>query len=427
MYNNAPMLNIQQYIGQRSIVRLAWHWSKAFVAAVRYGFPARKLTVIGVTGTDGKTTTVGMVAHILTHSGVKVVAASTAYTQVANDFRENTTHLTSISPFTLQKLLREGVQKGCTHAVIEMSSHGLVQGRVAYTFPKVSCITNISLEHLDYHKSMEQYMKDKGKIFRMLRGKGTKILNAADTSLTTYQKIPSQQTVTYSSSGVANLSAKNLSATVNSCSAMLSTGDTLMLHIPGIFNINNALCALAATEACGIAISKGVKALETFRGMPGRMERIDEGQPFALYVDFSVSPQAYEMALKTLRQIVTDKGRVMVLCSSCGNRMREKRPEIGRICSMLADVVVVTEDETYGEDPHIAFNEVWKGVNPNACEAHKIFDRREAITYLCANAKAGDAVVLCGMGPFSTMNKLEGQVEWDERKVARDVLRTLQQ
>lgn len=416
---------IKGLVGQKSIIRLAWHRGKAFLAALRYGFPARRLTVIGVTGTDGKTTTVGMVAHILTHAGHKVVAASTAYMQLGHEFRENSTHLTSISPFTLQKLLREAVQKGCSRAVIEMSSHGLVQGRVHWTFPSIACFTNISMEHLDYHKTMEQYIKDKGIMFRMLRGKGTKILNAADETFSTYSKIPSAHTITYSTSGVANISAKNIQSNLNSTSAELSTGDTLKLHISGIFNIDNALCAIAAAESCGVQVKDSCAALETFRGMPGRMERIDEGQTFALYVDFSVSPQSYEKALKTLQQVVQDTGRVMVLCSSCGNRMQEKRAEVGRICSLLADVVVVTEDETYGEDPEKVLNEVWKGVNPNTCEAHKIFDRREAITFLCSHAQAGDAIVLCGMGPFSTMNKLEGPVEWDERKVARDVLRTL--
>jgi UDP-N-acetylmuramyl tripeptide synthase len=114
----------------------------------------------------------------------------------------------------------------------------------------------------------------------------------------------------------------------------------------------------------------------------------------------------------------------MVLCSSCGNRMKEKRPEIGRVCSQLADVVVATEDETYGEDPHAVLDEVWAGIDQSACEAHKIFDRREAMTFLLQHAKAGDAVVFCGMGPFSTFTKLEGRIPWDERKIARDILKS---
>jgi UDP-N-acetylmuramoyl-L-alanyl-D-glutamate--2,6-diaminopimelate ligase len=155
------------------------------------------------------------------------------------------------------------------------------------------------------------------------------------------------------------------------------------------------------------------------------MERIDEGQAFSVFVDFAVSPKSYEKGLEALQKIVGSTGRVMVLCSSCGNRMEEKRPIIGKVCSEMADIVVATEDETYGEDPHKVLEEVWAGIDQGACDAHKIFDRREAIEFLFNNAQKGDAVILCGMGPFSTFTKLEGRIPWDDREVARETLRAL--
>ncbi|PIQ76703.1 hypothetical protein CO157_00390 [Candidatus Peregrinibacteria bacterium CG_4_9_14_3_um_filter_49_12] len=420
---------LKSLVPQRSPFRLGWHYAKGYLAALYYGFPARKLTVIGITGTDGKTTTVGMIAHILHSAGCKVGAASTAFLQINEVCEENATHLTSISPFTLQEFLRRLVREGCTYAVVEMSSHGLVQGRVLCTYPKVAGITNTAPEHLDYHGSMEQYRTDKGKIFTMLRGKGIKVLNGNDESYEQYKNIRTERTFVFGPKN-SDLALENIHADPHSSSALIVgkkyDSVPLRLAIPGTFNLENALCAIACTGAVGIPVETSAEALRSFRSLPGRMESIDEGQDFSVFVDFAVSPQAYEKTLTALRTMVGNTGRVMVLCSSCGDRMREKRSAIGRICSELADITVVAEDETYGEDPHAVLEEVWSGVDESKTDAHKIFDRKEAITFLFKHAKAGDAVVLCGMGPFSTMTKLEGRIPWDEREVAREVLHSLE-
>lgn len=391
-------------IGQRNPLRLAYHACKAFVAAAFFGFPARKLTVIGITGTDGKTTTTSMVAHILRSAGYKTGIASTAFFDDGTGIRENPSHLTSISPFVLQGLLCKMVCNRCTHAVLECSSHGLVQHRLDWTFPKLAAITNTAPEHLDYHGTMEQYRKDKGILFGMLKGKGVKVLNAEDATYAMYGRIPSEKTIAWNSSEAIEQTSK------------------LSLRIPGEFNRDNARCAIGVCMSLGIDRQSCMDALATFPGVPGRMERIDAGQPFSVFVDFAVSPQSYEKALEALRDIIGDAGKIIVMCSSCGNRMREKRPEIGRICSALADIVVATEDETYGEDPHAVLEEVWKGIDQGTCEAHKIFNRRDAIVFALKAAKAGDAVVFCGMGPFTTMTKLEGRVPWDEREIVREEL-----
>ena len=409
-------------------MRLLWHHTKAFLAALRYGFPARHLTIIGVTGTDGKTTTVAMTAHILRTAGKSIGAASTAFLDLPGDHRENASHLTSLSPFTLQRFLRELIQKGCTHAVIEASSHGLVQGRLNFLFPTVSVITNTAPEHLDYHGTLEQYRKDKGILFQMLRKNGTKVLNASDGSFSILSAIPARHTVTYGSPE-SDLSLTDCHANAEGVHARLCTalgGEmTLRLPVPGLFNLDNALAAIAAADALGIPLETAVSALTSFSGVPGRLERIVEGQPFPVFVDFAVTPQAYEKTLETLCEMVGEQGRVLVLASSCGNRMKEKRPEIGRVVSALADVVVVTEDETYGEDPLSVIDEVWAGIDQGKTEAHKIPDRREAIVYLLKNARPGDAIAVCGMGPFTTMTTLKGRVRWDERQIVREELRRM--
>jgi len=416
---------IRKVVPERSFIRLSWHYAKAFVAALLNWFPARKITVIAVTGTDGKTTTVGMIHHILMSSGRRVGSASTAFLQVMNECQENETHLTSLSPFVLQGFLKRLVKEKCEYAVIEASSHGLVQGRSNHTYPSVSAITNVTSEHLDYHKSIEQYREDKGKVFKMLKGSGVKVLNGGDESVKEYLEIGSEETVVYGSSEDNDLYLSDVNADEFTTSAKIHVRDEvfdLRLNIPGVFNLENALCAISCTSSVGISIDECIRFLESFKSLPGRMERIDEGQNFHAFVDFAVSSNSYRKTLETLQKIVGDTGRVMVLCSSCGNRMKEKRPEIGKIASECADVVVVTEDETYGEDPMKVLEEVWSGVDQSKAEAHKIEDRKEGIRFLIKNAREGDAVVFCGMGPFSTMNKLEGSIEWDERKVVREII-----
>ncbi|PIR54440.1 hypothetical protein COU75_00820 [Candidatus Peregrinibacteria bacterium CG10_big_fil_rev_8_21_14_0_10_42_8] len=418
---------LRHTIEKRNPIRIFWHKSKSFIAAFIHGFPARNITVIGISGTDGKTTTVGMITHILLHAGRRVGAASTAFLQINDSIEENTTHLTSISPWTLQKFITRLVRKDCEFAVIEMSSHGLVQGRVDYTFPQVAGMTNTALEHLDYHGSMEQYRKDKGIMFEKLRGAGIKVLNENDSSFDMYKKISSEGTLTYGKKS-SNLSLSDIKATDKTCSAILhidSHTESIHISVPGTYNLDNALCAIGCALSVGIPLAECLQALKTFTPLPGRMERIDEGQDFSVFVDFAVSPQSYEKALEALQNVVDGKGRVMVLCSSCGNRMEEKRPIIGKICSTMADVVVATEDETYGEDPHSVLDELWAGIDQSKTDAHKIFDRTEAIRFLFQNAKKGDAIVLCGMGPFSTFTKLDGRIPWDERQIARKLLREL--
>lgn len=434
-------------------LRLAWHRTKALAAAMRYGFPAQNLTVIGITGTDGKTTTVGMVAHILRSTGVKVGALSTAFFRVNNLVEWNATQKTSPSPFTIQKFLRRLVTESCTHAVIEYSSHGLVQGRTLFTWPAVAAITNTSREHLDYHGTMEQYRKDKGKLFQMLQGRGTKVLNRDDATYEIYKGIPSGKIISYSSTSPSPLPSPPPSLKLQRAGAGrggsetylwlsdihgTSTGSSAILHcssynlppttchlalnISGAFNLENALCAIACAEALGIPPQQSLEALNTFLGIPGRMERIDEGQPFTVFIDFTVTPAAYKKTLATLREQLST-GRLLVLTGSCGDRMREKRPEIGKIVSEYADITVVANEDPYTEDPEKIIAEVWAGIDPSKTHAHRIPDRREAICFLLQKAETGDIVLLCGKGSDTTMWMKEGQVPWNEGEIVRELLR----
>ena len=172
-----------------------------------------------------------------------------------------------------------------------------------------------------------------------------------------------------------------------------------------------------------MSIEKAAHTLSTFGGVGGRLEKIDEGQNFTVFVDFTVTPAAYEKTLSTVRDMLSDGKRLLVLTGSCGDRMKEKRPVVGEICSRLADVMVVSNEDPYTEDPEKIIDEVLSGANRSRCEVHRIVDRLEGIKFLLNHAHAGDIVVLCAKGSDTTMMTKHGQIPWDERKITRDLLR----
>ncbi len=418
---------IKKLISDTNPLLLAWHRSKVFVAAAAYGFPARRLTVIGVTGTDGKTTTVGMIAHILNKCGKKTGALSTAFFRVGDTVEWNATQKTSPSPFTIQKFLKRCNDAGCTHVVLECSSHGLLQGRVWMTWPAVGAITNLSEEHLDYHGTMEQYMMAKAILFRMLRKNGTKVLNADDRTYQAFKGIRTARTVSYSIQRTdTGLFGTDVTSSVNGTHAVVHQGterEDLTMPVAGSFNIQNALCAIGCTQSVGVSLQDSTRALADFTGVPGRMELIDEKQAFSVIVDFTVTPQSYEKTLSTIKAGMKDGQRLLVLTGSCGDRMKEKRPVVGKIVSNYADVMVVANEDPYTEDPEKIIDEVWAGIDQSKTKAHRIFDRKEAIQFLLREAKPGDVVVLCGKGSDTTMWVKTGQIPWNEREIVREMLK----
>lgn len=425
---------LKKLVPEQGVVRLGWHRLKALAAAIRCGFPARGLTIVGITGTDGKTTTVGMTAHILQHSGKKAGALSTAHFQVGDQVTWNATQKTSPSPFVIQGFLKKLKAAGCTHAVLEYSSHGLIQSRTRFTWPKVAGITNLTAEHLDYHGTMDEYQRAKRKLFEMLPSSGTKVLNLEDHTYDDYATIPTTRTLSYTAREIARHShgerlwATGVTTDRNGIKATVhhdqSTAE-LALPMAGSFNLDNALCAIGCAMGCGVAFEDAVNALNSFHGIPGRMEKIDAGQPFAVFVDFTVTPAAYEKTLSTLKAMLSPGQRLLVLTGSCGDRMKEKRPHVGHIVSEFADIMVVANEDPYTEDPQKIIDEVWAGVDQTKTEAHKIFDRKEAIQFLFKTAKSGDIVVLCGKGSDTTMWVKEGKIPWNEREIARELLKSL--
>ncbi len=445
-------------------LRLWYHRQKALVAALWYGFPALKLTVIGITGTDGKTTTVGMIAHTLNECGVKTGALSTAFFQIGKDITWNATQKTSPSPFTTQRFLRDCVKSGCTHVVLECSSHGLLQGRMDYTFPLIAGITNISEEHLDYHGTMEAYIAAKALLFQKLKQPlqkryGTAVLHYDDRS---YQTLSSSlspcPTIIYNATKKdcddrfgppMNLWLDDVSVTHDgaqatifwgSISPSMLTSSSLELHIPGLFNLENALCAIACIKALPepLEMNAILQALASFRGVPGRMEKIDAGQDCRVYIDFTVTPASYRSTLTTLRSMLHNDGRLLVLAGSCGDRMKEKRPMVGSILSELADISIITNEDPYTENPETIIDDVLSGFlqdiprfsqeSIDDIPSHmnkfcvRISDRLKAIKFMIKLAKKDDILLFAGKGSDTTMMLATGQIPWNEREIVRKVI-----
>ena len=418
-------------------VRILYHRSRNILAAFFQGFPAQRLHVTCITGTDGKTTTVAMLSHILHSCGKKSGAVSTAFFEINGVREPNPTQKTSVDAKTLQRFLRRVADAGCTHAIVEASSHGLLQGRLLGITPAVAAITNVSMEHLDYHGSMDQYIAAKGILFRSMKGLGTKVLNADDRTFAAYSSIPSTTTIPYS----PGKQFSEIHGDQNGCSAIVTIDGQsipLAIPIPGIHNLENALCAVSCAKALGIDPCESIPTLKSFNGAGGRMELIDCGQPYKIFIDFTVTPAAYERTLASARKIA-GTGRLLVLTGSCGDRMREKRPLVGELCGRMANVTIVTNEDPYTEDPEKIIDEVLAGVSkdiphfigtdsapkqsnqPNKF-CVRISDRLEAIRYILSLAKAGDVVLLCGKGADITMMTKQGQVPWVEREIVRKEL-----
>lgn len=421
------------------------HRTKARLACLIYRWPSHQMTIIGVTGTNGKTTTVSLTSKILEKAGYTVGMASTINFKIGKKEWQNKTHKTTLGPFQMQKLLRRMLKAGCTHVVIETSSHALAQHRVAGIAYDVVCFTNVTPEHLDYHRSMKAYRMEKGKLFdRLMKGKKKKniekisILNADDADNYEYfSQFPADKKISYGirkapdATLFAHVSATDIELKADQTNLNLVTPEEsgkVKLFLPGEFNIENLLAAATIGYSMGAKVEAVREACTEVKLIPGRMEPIEEGQDFTVYVDFAMTEDGYEKLLKTLRK--TTKGKIWVVFGCCGDRDRKKRPVIGEICGEMADKVVVCDDEPYTEDPKLIREMILDGLHNTEMKRNTDFweipDRAEAIEFACQNAQAGDTVVIPGMGDFEGRTFADGIHPWNEREEVRNVLHKLQ-
>lgn len=408
------------------------HWVEAILANIVYGFPARKLKVIGVTGTDGKTTTSTLITAMLRDSGFKVGMMTTISLDLGDGPIPNPTRLTTVTSFSLQRGLKQLAKAGVDWVVLETTSHALAQHRVWGVPYSVVAMTNITHEHLDYHGTFESYRDAKKQLFELCNAntKGLQIgvANADDPSGELFARAI-EHPVRYGLKKGDIRAVKSTTTTTGSIiEAHTPKGElNLKVNLPGSFNVYNALAAAGVGQAVGLSneqIEKGIASLDS---VEGRMTTIDEGQNFSVIVDYAHTPVSFEKIFNEIRPVT--KGRMIVVFGSAGRRDEAKRPLQGDVAGRLCDVVVVTEEDDRDQDGEQILNQIGEGAQRAGKVRNKdlflVHDRARAIAKAIEMAKAGDTVLLLGKGHEKSILTNFGKKDWDEMAVARKALQSL--
>ena len=403
-----------------------------------YGYPAQQLCTIGVTGTDGKTTTSNLIGAILEAAGRKTGLMTTANFRISGQEWENTTRQSTLEALEVQQFLRRIVNEGATHAVIEATSHGLELQRVRGCAFDVGVVTNITHEHLDFHKTLENYRRAKARLFEMLdpvRNKGLgaypiAILNRDDYSyqiLKPYCRVP---VLDYGMDSPASIRAVDVQLHAQSTRFHVILPDAEMdveTQLVGRFNVSNCLAAIATAFSQGVKPGDIVEGLTRVKGVTGRMESIQEGQPFTVIVDYAHTPDSLEKVLATLRPLTA--GKLIVVFGSAGERDIQKRPIMGRIAAQMTDFFVITDEDPREEEREHILQEIATGAEAAGKQQGDDFlciaDRRQAIATAFAHAQAGDTILLAGKGHEQSIFMGREKIPWDDRRVAREELRNL--
>lgn len=399
---------------------------KALAVIVPYAcdYPAKKLRVIGVTGTNGKTTTTYMIREILTRAGYKVGLIGTIQMMIGDEIFPM--HNTTPNVIDLQKIFTEMLNRGVNYVVMEVSSHALAENRISGIEFDTAVFTNLTQDHLDFHKTMENYRAAKAKLFDIVSRAGRKqnksaVVNVDDDAGAFMLEHAHCKKITYSVKNNSDLRAENVSVRADGTSFQLG-GKTLNLHVTGIFNVYNVLAAIGAAEAENISAEIIQTALENFKSVPGRFERIYAEIPFAVIVDYAHTPDGVENVLKTARQIA--KNKIITVFGCGGDRDNTKRPIMGRLAAELSDVVIATSDNPRTENPEKILREIEVGVREKIGSKtfETIADRRTAIFRAIELAEAGDVVMILGKGHENYQILNSGTIHFDDREVAHEAI-----
>lgn len=408
----------------------------AYLADAFYGQPSRRLRLIGVTGTDGKTTTCQLTAHLLRHSGTTAGFLTTVAFDFGQGAEDNRTRQSTQESPDIQVALSRMLKHGCTTAVLEATSHALALDRVTACAFDTAIITNVTHEHMDFHGTWDAYLAAKAHLLELVaesmavkQGPKTVILNRDDRS---FAHLHGRVAIPELSYGLqqGDVTADKITESPAGTRFHLRTpwgGTDIETSLVGEFNVYNCLAAASAVLVEGVKVESVARGLATARAVAGRMERIDQGQPFQVIVDYAHTADSLEKVLRVLRP--GTPGKLVAVFGSAGERDREKRPAMGSVAARLADYAVFTNEDPRREDAATILQEIAAGAQAAGGEPGRSFtcivDRRDAIDHAFARAREGDTVLLAGKGHEQCMFVGEETLPWDDRVVAREVLQAL--
>jgi UDP-N-acetylmuramoyl-L-alanyl-D-glutamate--2,6-diaminopimelate ligase len=423
-------------------VLLAYHRTLSAAAAWRFGRPSLKMTVIGVTGTNGKSTTCNLVAAALEGAGLTVGITTTVNFRLAGRTWLNDSKMTMLGRTRLQSLLAQMVKAGCSHAVIETSSEGIKLKRHADIAYDVAVFTNLTPEHLESHGGFDNYRRVKGELFAKLSRDPRKVFGGRPVPKVIIANLDSPYADYFLSfaadrkigftchdnpapAGVERLMAEQIELRADGSSFIVS-GVPVQLQLPGAFNVENALAALAVAQSQGVDLATAARGLAAVPVVPGRMEFIEAGQDFRVLVDYAPEPESFRQLYEAVK-LFPDRRIIHVLGSCGGGRDRDRRPILGELGARHADVVFVTNEDPYDDDPMAIIQEVAAGARAaGKREGEDLFlvlDRAEALRRAVQMAQPGDLVIATGKGAEQAICVAGGKkLPWDDRVKLREAI-----
>lgn len=389
------------------------------VCANFFGRPAKRLRLVGITGTNGKTTTAFLIKQILDSLGKKTGLIGTVQNMVGSEVYP--AKFTTPDPYELQSLFALMVKAGCDFCVMEVSSQALAQGRVNGIEFEVGAFTNLTQDHLDYHKTFENYFAAKRLLFESCR---TAVTNADDPHGLAITNGLACKTVSYAvNTNNADFVAKNVRFKTTGVDYDLVCDDIARVRcpIPGRFSVYNSLCAAAVCVTLGFELHSVIASLETSHGVKGRIEVVPTpGTDYTVIIDYAHSPDGLDNIISSLREIAT--GRIVTVFGCGGDRDKTKRPKMGKIAAELSDYCVVTSDNPRSEDPSAIINDILEGMKGVSTPFTVVENRKEAIRFAMENAKKNDIILLAGKGHETYQILPTGTIHFDEREAVRDIL-----
>lgn len=400
--------------------------SRAKIISARFGNPARDLRIIAVTGTNGKTTTVNFLNEILKEAGYRTAMFSTANIEIAGEQTVNDTNSTTATVARLQKFFRDAKKADVEFALIEATSHALDQYKFEGVPIEMAIMTNLTQDHLDYHKTMENYAAAKAKLFEM--NPNFVVLNADDEWFDYFNNFATEsQKITYGEGESADVKIEKFKLYKKGSEANLRIDNNVELEIatnlPGEFNIYNMTAAAAGAYLLGISLKDIQEGIANLEGVSGRFEYATPGLPFDTIVDYAHTPDALEKLLKSAKEI--SKNRTILVFGACGDRDREKRPIMGKIAQDLADRIIITDEENYTEDATQIREEIISGISKKndklPANIQEIPDRKEAIRKALQIAGKGDIVLITGLG-HEVYRVIDGEkTPWNDTQIVREI------